>query len=171
MPAGSKKGERRGGRKKGTPNKFTGALKDMVLQALDKAEPGGGVAYLTKQAKDNPTAFMTLLGKVLPLQVTGQDGGPVTYYVVSWADAQKLPDNATTLDTGVRRGPESIASPKAPPLLEHEPARPEPVAVTNYASEPSPNFGSPSAGNFVSPPADKTESRPRVYTVPAGAPR
>lgn len=63
-----------GGRQKGTPNKSTAAIKDMVLQALDKA---GGVDYLVTQAKDTPAAFMTLLGKVLPLQITGADGGAV----------------------------------------------------------------------------------------------
>jgi hypothetical protein len=67
---GSKPGERRGGRAKGTPNKFTGALKDMVLEALNDA---GGVDYLKRQADENPTAFLTLVGKVLPLQLSGGD--------------------------------------------------------------------------------------------------
>lgn len=58
------------GRKAGTPNKVTGALKDLILQALSNA---GGVAYLQAQAEKNPTAFMALVGRVLPLQV--KDGG------------------------------------------------------------------------------------------------
>lgn len=64
------------GRPKGVPNKTTGALKDMILQALDNA---GGATYLTARAKDPKTAsaFLTLLGKVLPMQVTGPNGGPV----------------------------------------------------------------------------------------------
>jgi hypothetical protein len=37
----------------------------MVIQALDQA---GGIDYLVTQSRDNPTAFMTLVGKVLPLQ-------------------------------------------------------------------------------------------------------
>lgn len=70
---GSKPGEHRGGRKKGTPNKLTAALKDMILEALNNK---GGVDYLEKQADDNPTAFLTLVGKVLPLQLNGagEDG-------------------------------------------------------------------------------------------------
>ncbi len=68
--APAKKGERPGGRKKGTPNKITATLKDMVLQALANV---GGVAYLETQARDQPNAFLTLVGKVLPLQVK-QDG-------------------------------------------------------------------------------------------------
>jgi hypothetical protein len=47
----------------------------MILAALDSA---GGVDYLTRQAETNPAAFMTLLGKVLPLQVGGRDEGPIT---------------------------------------------------------------------------------------------
>ena len=59
------------GRKKGQPNRFTVALKDLILQALTDA---GGAVYLAQQAKEHPAAFLALLGKVLPLQVR-QDGG------------------------------------------------------------------------------------------------
>jgi hypothetical protein len=76
---GSKPGERRGGRKAGTPNKLTGALKDMILNALDRA---GGIDYLVTQADDNPTAFLTLVGKVLPLQVDAEHKGEIVARVV-----------------------------------------------------------------------------------------
>lgn len=56
------------GRPKGATNKVTRELKEMVLQALENK---GGVSYLEQRAEDNPTAFMTLLGKVLPLTVQG----------------------------------------------------------------------------------------------------
>jgi hypothetical protein len=72
------------GRVKGVPNKVTGALKDMILGALANA---GGVKYLEQQAKENPAAFLTLVGKVLPLQVTGEGGGPVQV-IASQADAR-----------------------------------------------------------------------------------
>jgi hypothetical protein len=64
------------GRKKGVPNKTTAAVKDMILQALAES---GGVKYLKTQAEKNPTAFLTLVGKVLPLDVKmgGPDGGAV----------------------------------------------------------------------------------------------
>jgi len=48
------------GRRKGVPNKTTGAVKQMVLTALKR----GGVQYLEEQAHKNP--FMSLLGKILP---------------------------------------------------------------------------------------------------------
>jgi hypothetical protein len=61
-------GVKTGGRQKGTPNKATKALKDMILEALNNK---GGIEYLEQQADENPTAFLTLIGKVLPLQVNG----------------------------------------------------------------------------------------------------
>lgn len=67
-------GRKTGGRQKGSPNKVTKQLKDMILQALDES---GGVDYLKQTALDHPVAFLTLVGKVLPLQVTGEGGGPV----------------------------------------------------------------------------------------------
>jgi hypothetical protein len=67
-------GKKTGGRTKGTPNKVTGELKDMILTALDDK---GGVEYLKKCADDNPVAFLTLVGKVLPLQVNATHGGKV----------------------------------------------------------------------------------------------
>jgi hypothetical protein len=73
--AGRPKGQpKTGGRVAGTPNKMTKALKDMILGALDDA---GGQEYLKRQAEENPSAFMTLVGKVLPMQLTGEDGGDI----------------------------------------------------------------------------------------------
>lgn len=41
-------------------------LKTMILKALDKA---GGSEYLFKQSKENPTAFLALIGKLIPIDV------------------------------------------------------------------------------------------------------
>lgn len=72
------------GRPKGVPNKVTKQLKEMILGALDDA---GGQQYLVSQAMENPSAFLTLIGKVLPSEVktehTGKDGGPVITAQVS----------------------------------------------------------------------------------------
>jgi len=58
------------GRPKGSTNKTTALLKDMILEALDNS---GGVDYLTERAQDPRTAsaFLTLVGKVLPMTVAG----------------------------------------------------------------------------------------------------
>ena len=62
-------GFKTGGRQKGSLNKENRALRDMILQALDEQE-GGGVEYLKRQALDSPSTFMTILGKVLPTQIS-----------------------------------------------------------------------------------------------------
>ena len=75
-------GRREGaGRPKGVPNKINGDLKAMILGALAGA---GGQDYLQRQAELNPGAFLTLIGKVLPMQITGEGGGPV--FVITGVD-------------------------------------------------------------------------------------
>jgi hypothetical protein len=71
------------GRVKGVPNRTTALLKDAILKAAEGAGGKDGmIGYLQTQAKDNPGPFMALLGKVLPMQVSGEDGGPVQIKVV-----------------------------------------------------------------------------------------
>jgi hypothetical protein len=72
-----------GGRTKGTPNKVTGLLKDAIIQAATDAGGGDLVLYLKDQAQQNPGPFLGLLGKVLPMQVTGEGDGPIKLEV-SW---------------------------------------------------------------------------------------
>ncbi len=64
------------GKPKGALNKNTQAIKDMILGAVDQA---GGVDYLVARANDPKTAsaFLGLVGKVLPMQVTGADGDAI----------------------------------------------------------------------------------------------
>ena len=60
------------GRPKGSLNKTTALLKDAILKAAENAgDKDGMVGYLEKQAIENPGPFMSLLGKVLPMQVEG----------------------------------------------------------------------------------------------------
>lgn len=70
----------------------------MILGALDKA---GGERYLVKQAKENPTAFMSLLAKVLPTHV---EGGLEHSYVA------RIPPPANTTEEWQRQ--------YAPPTLQ-----------------------------------------------------
>lgn len=54
------------GRVKGVPNRISGDLREMVRAALEGA---GGVDYLIVQAERNPTAFLSLVAKLIPTQV------------------------------------------------------------------------------------------------------
>ena len=51
---------------------MTADVRQMILDALNDA---GGSRYLLEQSRANPVAFMALIGKILPMQVTGADGG------------------------------------------------------------------------------------------------
>lgn len=77
-------GKKTGGRKAGVPNKLSGQVKEMVVVALSKV---GGVDYLVKQSADNPTAFLSLVGKIIPHEVTGAGGGALVVKLDS-ADAK-----------------------------------------------------------------------------------
>ncbi|MBN6820700.1 hypothetical protein JRF84_14045 [Methylobacterium organophilum] len=75
-------GYKTGGRQAGTPNKTTALLKDAILKAAEKAGGEAGlVGYLEQQASASPAAFMALLGKVLPMQVAGDEDNPVQHLV------------------------------------------------------------------------------------------
>jgi hypothetical protein len=74
------------GRPKGALNKTTALLKDAILKAAERAGnkvgDDGMVSYLEVQATENPGPFMSLLGKVLPMQITGEGGGSVQVELV-----------------------------------------------------------------------------------------
>ena len=55
------------GRPVGSPNKITSNVKSMILGALDDL---GGQAWLVEQAKADPRAFMSLLGRILPSEIS-----------------------------------------------------------------------------------------------------
>lgn len=76
-----------GRRPKGVPNKFNADVKAMILEALHGA---GGPAYLQAQSKENPGPFMALVGKVLPMQVTGEGGGAL---VIRWEQGNSTSDD------------------------------------------------------------------------------
>jgi hypothetical protein len=61
-----------GGRRKGTPNKVNGAVKEAILNAFRKV---GGESYLEKIATEDPKTFCTLLGKVVPTEIANADEG------------------------------------------------------------------------------------------------
>lgn len=71
------------GRPKGARNKINRDVREMILAAL---QAKGGQAYFERAADENMAAFLALIGKVLPMQVTGNDGGPIQIIRVRWAN-------------------------------------------------------------------------------------
>lgn len=71
-----------GGGRAGMPSKFNTSIKAMVEKALSKA---GGVDYLVRQARENPVAFMGLVGRVLPMQLQSADadGNPLHLHLIA----------------------------------------------------------------------------------------
>ena len=99
------------GRQKGTPNKMSKLMKESIILAaerqgemmvkkiygdsedeadqrfVEEAKKDGMTAYLQLQAEKNPTAFMTLMGKVLPMQVNAEVAGDVVHVVkLKWQE-------------------------------------------------------------------------------------
>jgi hypothetical protein len=76
--AGIGKGTPGPGRPKGVPNKATRAAKDAIAQA---AEGLGGADRLMAWAQEDPANervfWGTIYPKLLPLQVSGEGGGPI----------------------------------------------------------------------------------------------
>lgn len=75
------------GRVKGTPNKTTAMLKDAILRAAeaagsDKQGKDGLIGYCTFLATDEPKAFAQLLGKVLPMQISGDPDQPIVHEII-----------------------------------------------------------------------------------------
>jgi hypothetical protein len=64
MPRG---GKREGaGRPKGTPNKVTQDMRELVRQSLDAV---GGIEWLQKLASEEPRAYAQLVAKIIPAEV------------------------------------------------------------------------------------------------------
>jgi hypothetical protein len=66
------------GRPVGAKGKFSRTIKEQMLKALDKL---GGVDYLVRLGNEQPAVFGSLLGRIIPMEVVGANGGPL---VVSW---------------------------------------------------------------------------------------
>ena len=79
---GAKKGERRGGRKKGTPNKISVEVKKALEKAFYQL---GGSDYLFEVGQNDARTFCTLLGKVMPTTIEGNPENPLAVNAVPFA--------------------------------------------------------------------------------------
>jgi len=67
-----------GGRKAGV-----NAVNDLRKTILESLELAGGKDYLYRQANENPAAYLSLVGKVIPKEsiLSGPDGGPIQHSI------------------------------------------------------------------------------------------
>jgi hypothetical protein len=72
------KGTKTGGRTRGTPNRISRDLKEAILEAAETAGDGDLKAYLAWAAREVPGPFLSLLGKLVPLQVAASLSTPPT---------------------------------------------------------------------------------------------
>lgn len=76
LPVGTKGAKKRGGRPKGAPNRITTALKEAILLACSQHGYNGKgqdglTGYLRRLARDEKRVMGSLLGRVVPLHITG----------------------------------------------------------------------------------------------------
>ena len=90
------------GKPKGTLNRVTRDLKSAILQAGESAGGDGGLtAYLTELALSNTSAYASLLGKILPTQLSADEtNGGVGVEVrfireIVWPDGRREVENMT----------------------------------------------------------------------------
>lgn len=68
---GSKPGERRGGRQKGTPNKLTKTVKEAFETAFEEMQ-GDPAVKLGAWGKANPTEFYKLAARLIPAEINAK---------------------------------------------------------------------------------------------------
>ena len=84
-----------GGRKKGTQNKVTALASDVKRVIFEAFDLLGGVHYLVNVGRTEPKTFCALLGRVLPSEVSGPNGGPI--------QTQQLQDLSKLSDEDLRK--------------------------------------------------------------------
>lgn len=86
------------GRPPGLCNRVTRTVKDMVETALKNA---GGAKYLERQAMEEPAAFLTLVGKLIPKDINlgGDKKGSLSLHIDLSAShpAARLPEQQPAL--------------------------------------------------------------------------
>ena len=78
-----------GGRQKGVTNKTTATAKEAIALAAERL---GGTDRLVDWAKEDPANervfWGTIYPKLLPLQVSGEGGGPLVVEIVRFGDKE-----------------------------------------------------------------------------------
>lgn len=74
---------RGGGSRKGIPNKVSASAKENVIAVFTRL---GGTATMARWANRNKSEFYRLYARLIPLEHTGEDGGPLVVELVRFAD-------------------------------------------------------------------------------------
>lgn len=86
-------GKKTGGRRKGTPNKTTIAVKEALTDAFEQL---GGVSSLVGWGRENPDEFYKLWVKMLPAEIKGslEHSGTINTPLVIELAYEHSPDQA-----------------------------------------------------------------------------
>lgn len=76
------------GRPKGVPNKTTKTIRAAIEASFEKV---GGANYLARMAIEQPTAYMSLLAKVLPAHMNIKTTDNTYRLIIETADADDPP--------------------------------------------------------------------------------
>jgi len=83
---GFKPGDKRpegSGRAKGTVNKTTAQVKEVFAETFRQLQEDPDKPHaLIKWAENNPTDFYKLASKLIPVQLTGKEGGDLTLNII-----------------------------------------------------------------------------------------
>lgn len=88
MPRGKPFSAGNAGKPKGAQNKTTRLVKEVFAAVFDELQ-SDKKANLKAWAKENPTEFYRLAAKLIPVQLTGEGGGPIKQTI----DLSGLPDH------------------------------------------------------------------------------
>jgi hypothetical protein len=73
------------GKPKGTPNKLSASVKANIAQVFENL---GGVVGMTKWAKANPDEFYKIYPRLLPLEVSGEEGAGITVVIQKFRESK-----------------------------------------------------------------------------------
>jgi hypothetical protein len=117
------------------PNKITSDLRELIRAALDVA---GGSDYLAQQAVENPSAFLALLGRLVPIEArvdAAIEGGlgVCVYIPQNERDERTLPVVDRSAPAVANRLPVECA-PELPPIAPAIAAPPVEIAPAATSS-------------------------------------
>ena len=72
------------GRPRGSQNKINREIRELIREALDQE---GGSQYLRQAARENPAAFLSLVGRLVPAEIKGVIESDVVINVVTGISA------------------------------------------------------------------------------------